>query len=600
MLRKLVVYIFLSSLLFSHTFSQSLQDNKRVLCFLLSDAELPNTSKAGPSFITLTFALFQKACPIVISSSLMRVMEYAHVQLEKLKIANYQLKMLHEKAFFLQSDPFDQMVYYLNAASFNPKEWIIKKVDNALYLLIPENYLQKLSINRNDIEKQAEDTKATDTELLLGLKVNHMPTIAIGTIGGIPTQLGDNFLNLLYNEQTKTSSLFCLHDQYLHRSQPRPVWSFCMSGHGLPEKMILDLSLPAFKKLLAFMSKKIKSYLLIYDSCYSAGINTEIIYKDAESPIQRTYPFAIVTRALTDAEVMSGTFKLTLSDQKGYVFSGFNSSYVYNIVDFVKELESSDTTPQKAARALYGIFFHEEYLASTPQIKLPGIEWFSILEDNKKIFYLTNNLTRARTKPLNIKTFTKNDPKVVLLYSKVIPFELILNPGISAIVSMVPGTTGHYIEKISSPFDFAKTIALLKKIDTRVAKTYYIKEFSYIDTIRKKRESITHLKLHNSLSGQPSTRKWEYNGILNGRLLEQYDYSWNTAEKYIKDWDSGAKIIYSGFKPSELTTFDFLARQSKASLNYQANELLQLKNELSNLLQISKDLQMATATCSLS
>src|SRR5260221_4685105 len=70
--------------------------------------------------------------------------------------------------------------YYFTKVFFRSDEWIIKKINNSLHLLIPINYLKSLKI---DVDKVKTFDGAmgigvvSDVELRLGLKVNHMENI---------------------------------------------------------------------------------------------------------------------------------------------------------------------------------------------------------------------------------------------------------------------------------------------------------------------------------------------------------------------------------------------------------------------------------------
>ncbi len=89
---------------------------------------------------------------------------------------------------------------------------------------------------------------------------------------------------------------------------------------------------------------------------------------------------------------------------------------------------------------------------TTPQIKLPGLDWFSVINADKNIVQIGSILASKRgNRPLDIVKFFRNEPRILLLYAPNIPFELIINSkNLQSIVSMLPGNALHMIEKVTS------------------------------------------------------------------------------------------------------------------------------------------------------
>ena len=126
--------------------------------------------------------------------------------------------------------------------------------------------------------------------------------------------------------------------------------------------------------------------------------------------------------------------------------------------DFLNKVTTSDIINYRELAAPFVVGFKNEHgleLSHLPQIKFPGLPWFSVI-DNDKVVNIGSILAKTRTKPLDIATFfakkdKKADPLGILLYAETIPFELIINTiEMPAIISMIPGDAIHHIKKISS------------------------------------------------------------------------------------------------------------------------------------------------------
>jgi hypothetical protein len=158
-------------------------------------------------------------------------------------------------------------------------------------------------------------------------------------------------------------------------------------------------------------------------------------------------------------------------------------------VDFVgflkkaKELEGNYSEIIKPISA--------DYVHGIPQIKVPGTEWFSVMNVDKEIISIGSTLVKARDpeKSLNIISFFKKTPEVILLYTDDIPFELIIGSDkLMAIVSMVssgamrdrPGIVIHRMKKISAPketiFDILHSFRLVG--GSADSKMFFIEEIN--------------------------------------------------------------------------------------------------------------------------
>jgi hypothetical protein len=351
--------------------------------------------------------------------------------------------------------------------------WIIKQINDDLVFLIPLNYLQNIGLNPADVKKSGATT-ITETERALGLKVNHMEEKTLDTLKFFPFFLGakqsDYFLAALYTAKTNTSCIFCLRSDYTGHKNALPLWSICMGGHGESARYsekIVGISIADFKAVLDFLENKINTRLFVYVSCYAADVNNETIYKAAKSPIQETYSFPIITQALTDAPVSS---RAALEKPEKFVQA--TTIPVSDAIDYGKAMQYLNPEARRAE--------------NTAQIKFPGTEWFSVINADKTVVQIGSILAENRgTRPLDIATFFKTDPRILLLYAQDIPFELIINaPNLKSIVSMIPGDVTHTIAKITSSSDTATILDWFMSIEMlNSEKIFYIKSINNIKDV---------------------------------------------------------------------------------------------------------------------
>jgi len=345
--------------------------------------------------------------------------------------------------------------------------WIIKNISDHLYLLIPKSYLLKIGIDSALVDQYLPNA-ISDTELKLGLKVNHMKSSTVAEVKAKESSsfiLANYFLPALYNENTRTSDTFCIRSDYQNDQNthniPLPLWSIYMSGHGMAKyTIILGLSIPDFKKVLDFFNTKINTRLLVYTSCYAAGQNIKEIYNDITSPIQKTYSFAIIIQGITDTSVHS----MSLAREFKPFFETVTTT---DLIDYKKA--TSHILPTLDPQ-------------DTPQIRLPGTQWFSILAAQNNVVQIGKTLAENRgTRPLDVNTYFNTTPKILLLYAQHIPFELIFQgKTMPTIISMVPGAALHRLYGISardiSPDKILDQFMTLEDLD--VMKLFYIEHIS--------------------------------------------------------------------------------------------------------------------------
>ncbi len=405
------------------------------LIIILEDGDI--TLTAAPAQ-----AIFEKASPLIISSSIIAELyqEYSATEFAHCKSLYNELTLsqdtLNEKdrASYRRLEVITTRPFNAEVAA----EWIIKEINPSLYLLLHKSYLVEKKISEDAVTEYNDQTAVTAVEMQLGLKVNHMKTVTARDIKKPTTEpeLANYFLEAL------RENLFVHNFEYTEEfSQYRSAWSIFILGHGMIDKSIAGISIDDFKTFLSFLEKIISTKLLYYLSCYGAGKNSASIYKTSQKGVTKTYPFAIITQALTDAAVD---------------FQGLEMKFG----QFLHLATTSDCINYKELATYITPDLNLRGPGSIPQIKFPGLEWFSVI-DESKVASIGSILAKTRTEPLDIGTFFKKkgkqaQPLAILLYARDTPFELkIDSSGIAgnppAIISMIPETTAfHTIKKISS------------------------------------------------------------------------------------------------------------------------------------------------------
>lgn len=435
----------------------SLQNPNRGLLIFLDDTESDDAqsfSKIGVISHAFLTAFVQGAGPIIVSASLIaNVRQRTHPMQDDQQKLFDRFTALRNATTHDDTEILEMKSIMLSIASFNEdtiKKWIIKRINDSLYLLLPKTYVTDLQIAISDVEAYQPNSPLTSAEKIVGIKINHMQTVTdIDTIKKpLPAPpIPFYFMEALWDEQHATSNIFVTNNEYAKNMfNTIPIWSILISGHGYYGTGVAALLFAQFKQFLTFLEKKLNTALLYYVSCYAAGVNNKLLYEDAERGIDKTYSFAIITQALTDAAVIMPFLSLKLIDGKliPTTFIAYE--------EFIKKVtmpESIIVDPHYLKLSISGF----------PQIKLPGLSWFSII-DSEKFCVINTILAKTRTAPLDIANFfakkgTKATPLGILLYASDLPFELIIDTKNEtnlppAIISMIPGKAMHHIKQIST------------------------------------------------------------------------------------------------------------------------------------------------------
>jgi|GEM_PF-2870452 len=444
--------------------------NNRAMLIFLDEQEsddAPDINKIGAISTAFMMAFVGQAGPIIVSASLIantRARKEPTYANDKQKLFDrYEELMQKYKDNKCTEADFDELKdLFRFIMAFDKRTaapWIIKKVNDALYLLIPIQYLCDLNINEAAVMAFDDKASFTQVEQQLGIKVNHMKTVTdIDEIKRpVPVPyVAQYFLDALYDPTRENpSSIFMTKkDYYACKNNNIPTWSFFIGGHGIMGVSIAYLLVHQFKNVLNFFEQELLVKLVYYLSCYGAGVNSKALYEDAEKGVDKAYPFAIITQAITDAPVAVPVMELRMQGDELQVL------YFMHFHTFVKLATSTEILDYKK---IADCFIHKLQMSGArsmlPQVKLPGLPWFSVIHE-ERVCAISATLAKTRTKPLNIETFfarkgRKVSPIGILLYAQEIPFELIVNSKTETdapptMISMIPGNALHHLKMVSS------------------------------------------------------------------------------------------------------------------------------------------------------
>ncbi len=442
-------------------------NRQKGLLIFLDDSEKAEKGIFDAVGADLVAALYQEAGPIIVSTSLLyMLLEFRRKDnrstdqlMNELADENVVLRETGNsilKRALRQEYPIKNAIV-TSRIGWKEEQWIIKKINNSLNLLIPQSYLKSFGIDKDKVEKYFESSSlTTDVELRLGLKVNHMKTIDIKDINRPnEVQFADYFIDSL-------DAIFCTKSDYENASMSMPEWFIYIDGHGLLNSSIVWLSFDGFKKLLYFLENKIITQLLVVKSCYAMGVNSEKIYGNMKSEIKSYYSFPIIVEGLNN--VSTGDYLPAVDTVAWDKYAKKQLTVGINFAHFLKRATTLNGEYEKIMEPLF-----TGHASMIFQIKMPRLEWFSILGWEKEVVSINSVLAEARNpeKPLDVISFFKKDPKIILLYTDDIPFELKFNSNkMRAIFSMVsPKLVGNRqepvvqrIKKISSPTSFANVL----------------------------------------------------------------------------------------------------------------------------------------------
>ena len=310
------------------------------------------------------------------------------------------------------------------------------------------------------------------------------------------------------------------------------------------------------------------------DACYIGGQNIAALIQNFGKTItEKTYPFTFIAGGITQAPTTYTHSVISLPpnvfpesiDLKKKRFINvplIKIGNFFNILkthDTINYLELIKTTRDFSGRTIGNI-------TNLPQIKPAGLEWMQALDVPGKVVSIQKILAATHKGELDISTFFGGRiatsetgtqfkekimyPEALLLYAENIPFSLKIskNPREEqslAIISMVPQTALHSIDKINAPQFSLENImsAFFAVPDLDTEKIFYIKEIVTQDYP----DRISNVFVVNNAPHKGSGDR--VNGVYFTMNNKQYSIIWNPQEhiphnphqqaqldSYLADW----------------------------------------------------------------
>lgn len=408
---------------------------------------------------------------------------------------------------------FEAELYQFTPSS---ADWIIKKVNDDLLLLIPVNYPATIK-KKNNFAQYYRTGTFTERELNLGIKVDHLQDVSFDSfIDDYVPPLQRNPGAFLVDSLT---TIFITREEYAQAAKQKPAsfhmpqWFVYLVGHGSSGTLISDIEIDSFKKLLDFFDAAVVTKLFAYNSCYAAGVSAQNVYQDTNSPWFKTHSFTIVTGALTDAPVHREiTPQIIGASDIDFEKKKENPLNYLHFNEFLQELTTQNTI--NFADVLSLIFpeakkSYSVFIFGSPQIKLPGVEWFKIVDVNNNIVSIGQTLATSRSadQPLDVMEFFSRmvPPAAILLYVNVIPFELIIPQKMPILVSMIPGDSYHEFAKITVNTTLKDFFGAMKPLaEIEYSKIFLIKKLKVTGTLQ---DGQGDTEYENVLIRKPSLRE---------------------------------------------------------------------------------------------
>jgi len=462
-----------------------------VIQFMLDDSEQTSIPSLNQTYLqfsavsrSIAQALENKVAPFICTTMLLKALLKKSEEMSKNAqcsdindtvkkynaSANKEREKL-QKTIDKQLESFEEKLDLNYALCFinilqNINDWIILQPIDSLCFLIPKNYklFEKSPTLQAYIPKKlTAESPLTELELALGIKLDHMQPLTPETLNihQKNSQYMQDFINLLNNGNIFITKVEYAAINKQKRDHLLPQWAIYSTGHGTTNQLISGLEISQFKKLLQFLDTKIWTKFFFYNTCYGAGVNAEIIYEDIKKPLSsQTYPFIIVTNALTDDRVTFKTDTILNTKQEP---ATIEMVLPMNFPKFIQLIRQNSPNLSELISSIAGT--KHDFVGTSPQVRLPGLPWFSILDINKKTISLNKTLSnncKGYKEGINIQTFFKHkNPEIILLYSPFIPCELKINTPSNkplAFVPMYPQPTEEQIYRIAKISSTTRTV----------------------------------------------------------------------------------------------------------------------------------------------
>ncbi len=334
---------------------------------------------------------------------------------------------------------------WVKILNFDEKFWCIKKINHDLCLLLPKTFLDVRNVSLESIQHINTDS-ARETELKLGLLVNHMITVTdlqqeLNNFGSIISQQTESINDTDTPKATHGTdigklldNLFCTHQSYQNTKIQAPIWSVYLTGHGT-NGYIANLHVDQFKLFLDFLENSIDTKLFFYSSCYANGMNADWVYVDQKTGEDKTYSYTIIAPGIPDHPIIMG-----LTSPNDFETS---KELISNFIPFFEAAESNQPID-------YPVLAHlltktNKQVSNWPQIRPAHATSFHFVDKgNQEVFSIPAGVD-ANNVPITIPVNTR-----LLTLSEHVGEINLTSDNIEAIISEQSGFAVHAIDHLTS------------------------------------------------------------------------------------------------------------------------------------------------------
>jgi hypothetical protein len=228
------------------------------------------------------------------------------------------------------------------------------------------------------------------------------------------------------------------------------MWDIYITGHGSQASTIAGMSITSFRLLLGFLNLGINTRSLMYNTCFSGGVNLKSPYTYTTDISQDTDFNFMIINANT---ISSPTYASSSYDFKKY-FKGMDEYYAgkkdVSLPEIIRGVADWKDT------------FRHTKMLMVPTIRYPHTGWFTVDQIDNRLFRLNDSVIKGK-KEINIPA----EVEVILLQTNYIPIPIIISSREVPLFTPQDSTTHYFFKEIIAPnasllnptswFDYLKT-----------------------------------------------------------------------------------------------------------------------------------------------
>lgn len=321
--------------------------------------------------------------------------------------------------------------------SFKDSEWSVYAVGDYFYLLIPncvfDDYKNAYHLDQLEV-------------------VNN------------PTDISALFFKNSKRPEGKCISAF----HSLFKKNSRYTWNIFLGGHGIntdwcgaTHRLISNLTVTEFKKLLQFFNDSLSMNAFVYSSCYGAG--DQFIHTYCENGVESVYNYTIIVPCLGD----------TISYTQGCDIQLLYTGLVSQDLEFIPEdnqwgvklcdpcdwqrfFSSLASDIKKFDSAKQWLELTENigprYMNNAPHVRFADSDKFVLMYPDNKSIKISASFVALRKKCNDTITIDGNSTQFMLLDTPVINVPCIFFGNIlpKTIISVSPGEATHYFSEVQA------------------------------------------------------------------------------------------------------------------------------------------------------